>query len=395
MALLGDVAELAILLKLKNEVTRPLKNIERDLSHLNTTTGTVSGGMTKIGAGLATAAVRTAVIATSIAGSVGGIAIAATKAASDYQAAMELLRTQTGATQKEVDDMSVSVLELSKQLPQSATELAAGLYHIESAGFRGAKALDLLKTAAQGAATGQAELEDVTNAMIAADQSGVKGVQDMGAAMGTLNGIVGAGNMRMSDLTAAFGTGILSTAKTFGVSIQSVGAALADMTDQGIPAIDAATRLRMTMSLMAAPTSKAAKGMESIGLGSLDIAKAMRGPDGILGGVKLLAEHMQKAGLIDKQGNPNTKGAALLSSMFGGGRSSSAIMTLIGNLDLFQQKQDAVNKGATGFADAWTATNATVQVKMGELHSSIGGSSCSRSPRTSSTRCRGASPIRR
>ena len=72
--------------------------------------------------------------------------------------------------------------------------------------------------------------------------------------MGVLNAVVGAGNMRMEDLVAAFGTGLLSSAKAAGVSIQSVGAAIADMTYQGVPAQDAATRLRMSLSLLAAPS---------------------------------------------------------------------------------------------------------------------------------------------
>jgi len=129
--------------------------------------------------------------------------------------------------------------------------------------------------------------------------------------MGVMNAIVGAGNMRMADLTGALSTGILSVAKTFGVSIESVGAALADMTHQGIPAEEAATRLRMTLSLLGAPTTKAAGALKSIGLSTTDLAAAMRGPDGILGAVTLLRQHLDNSGLSA------TQTAALLSHAFG------------------------------------------------------------------------------
>src|SRR5574340_888680 len=66
--------------------------------------------------------------------------------------------------------------------------------------------------------------------------------------------IVGSGNMRMQDLADSMGTGILGTAKTFGVSLQDVGAALATLTDAGVPAVDAATRLSHTFVMMGAPT---------------------------------------------------------------------------------------------------------------------------------------------
>src|SRR5438046_3160334 len=79
-------------------------------------------------------------------------------------------------------------------------------------------------------------------------RSGIKGAQTFGQTASTVNAIIGAGNMRMEDFVAAIGTGILPSAKTFGVSLQSVGAGLALMTDEGVPAVDAATRLRMSLS---------------------------------------------------------------------------------------------------------------------------------------------------
>lgn len=283
-------------------------------------------------------------------------------AATDFGHAMELLKTQTGASQTEVDNMTSSVLELSKTLPTGPEDLATALYHVESAGIRGGKALDILRVASEGAATGGADLESVTNALIAANQSGVKGVKDMGSAMGTLNAIVGAGNMRMQDLADAMGTGVLSTAKNYGVTIQSVGAALASMTDQGIPAVDAATRLNSAMRLMAAPTSKAITELKSIGLGQYQLASDMRGPGGMLAAIADLKDHLDKSGLSA------TKQAALIAAAFGG-KQSGAILTLIGNVDLLRQKQQAVNTGAAGFGAAVASASQTAQWKFGQFQS--------------------------
>jgi TP901 family phage tail tape measure protein len=335
-------------------LTAGMATAKADVEGFGKSTSATAANVAK-GVGLAGAAV---------AGGVGIIGVESIKAATDYQSAMELLRTQTGASQAEVDSMSKSVLNLATQLPQSPEELAAGLYHVESAGKRGADALNILKTAAMGAAMGGANLEDVTNALIAADQTGIKGTENMSATMGTLNAIVGAGNMRMQDLTDAMGTGVLSTAKNYGVTIQSVGAAIADMTDQGIPAIDAATRLNSAMRLMAAPTTKAAKELKSIGLSQFQLASDMRGPGGMTSAIEDLKKHLDASGMSANQQ------AALIASAFGG-KQSGAILTLIGNVDLLQKKTDAVAKGASSFASGWQAAQGTTAQQAAELKSSF------------------------
>ena len=111
MNVFGQSAELAILLKLKDEVTGPLNNIDRSLSGLNTRTATVSGGLTKIGGGLALGAERLAIGLVAVGGSVAAVAVSATNAAAQYQSAMELVHTQAGATQAEVETISAALLE--------------------------------------------------------------------------------------------------------------------------------------------------------------------------------------------------------------------------------------------------------------------------------------------
>jgi hypothetical protein len=65
-----------------------------------------------------------------------GIGAAAGKMAIDFQAAMENIHTQAGASQKEVDKLSTKVLALAKTVPFGPTPLADALYHLESIGLR-------------------------------------------------------------------------------------------------------------------------------------------------------------------------------------------------------------------------------------------------------------------
>lgn len=341
---MSTVGELMILIAGNSApLSASLAKSEGELKAFSGTAAT-TGAAAGVGLGLA---------ATALAAGVGVFGVLSTKAAADFQAAMTLIQTQAGGSADEVRMMSDAILTLSPAVGFGPEALATALYHVESAGLRGSQALSVLTLAAQGAKVGHADLEAVTNALIATVNSGVGGVHNMSESMGVLNAITGAGNMRMQDLTAAFTTGILSVASTFGVSIQSVGAALADMTSQGVPAEAAATRLRMTLSLLGAPSATAAEQLKGIGLSSSDLANDLRS-GGIMGAVTDLKEHLEGAGLSA------TEQAQLISRAFGGGRSSSAIMILLNSLDQLGTAQDQINKGTGAFGDAWTKTQEEV-----------------------------------
>lgn len=349
------------------------------------------------------------------------------KAAMTFQQSMTLIHTQAGAVGEDINKMGQEVIALGPKVGQGPNELAQGLYHIESAGFRGAKAMEILTAAAKGATIGNANLETVTQAMIAATASGIKGVSSMSDAMGTMNAIVGSGDMRMEAFAHSLGSGILSTAQTFGLSLTDVGAAMATLTDNAVPADDAATRLRMTFSMIGAPSQAAAKAMQAIGLNATTLADDMRKPNGLLVAMEDLKSHlnkpvngsaftgsmaqataalkkmgmtsqeakdkigkigvggalaaaeMKKFGFTADQTNkmmsslgPNaTEQAVVLARAFGGGRTSGAILTLLGQMDRFKDKYKVAGDGAKNFGKAWETTTKTAVFQSKSLHASV------------------------
>ena len=287
-------------------------------------------------------------------GAIGVVGIAvglglAAKSAADFQAQMRLLTTQAGASNAEMENMSKGVLDMAASVGTAPEVLAQGLYHLESAGFRGATALDALRIAAEGAKVGNANLEDVTNALDAVLVAGVPEAKDMTGAMGELNAIVGAGDMRMQDLADAMGTGILASAKVFGLGLKDVGAALAVMGDNNIRGSDAATKLRMSISLMGATTSKAAAALKKVGIGSTELAEKMRS-GGLVAALKDLQDHLKKSGLSA------VEQARVLSEAFGGGKSAGTILLLLEQLDRLKTKEADITAGAGGFQKAWQQT---------------------------------------
>jgi TP901 family phage tail tape measure protein len=293
------------------------------------------------------------------------VGAAAVKEAIDFQTQMTKIQTQAGASASQVKQLSSAVLQLAPSTQQGPMQLAESLYHLKSVGLDDAQAMQALKTASDLAAVGGSNLEETTNAIAAAWRSGISGAQNFTQAAATVNAIIGAGKMRMQDFVNAMSTGILPAARTFGVSLKSVGAAMALMTDEGVPAQLAATRLRMSLSLLGAPSATAAKQLATIGFTSTDLANDMRTPGGILVAIGDLKSHLESAGLTA------TQQAALISRAFGGGQSSSAIMTMLNNLGTLQRKQEQIAAGMSKYGADVAAQRTTIQAQLDILRSSI------------------------
>ncbi|MEV7684462.1 phage tail tape measure protein [Streptomyces bungoensis] len=320
--------------------------------------GESAAGLERKTAGLGAAMAKGLAVGTLAVGALGVVSV---ESATKFQSSMTKISTQAGGSAKDVKVLSDQVLRLGGKVQQAPEELANSLYHLKSVGMDNAKAMQALLQASDLAAVGGASLEETTNALAGAWRTGIRGAGSFHQAVSTVNAVIGAGNMRMEDFNAAIGTGILASAKSFGLSLNQVGAALALMTDEGIPATDAATRLRMSFSLLGAPSQAAEKQLKKIGLTGLQLGQAMRGKDGLIGAIQLLKDHLDKSKLSA------ARQSQILSRAFGGGRSSSGILTLINNLDVLKQKQEQVNKSAGRFDDAVKQQRRTAEAQWKRL----------------------------
>lgn len=364
---------LQIIVNAVDNATGILKDVGGSLDILDTKSKSAAAAFSAAGAHMTS--MGQALIPASLGVSAG--MVVATKAAIDFEQKMELLRTQAGLTQTQVDGLKDKVLALGPVVGQGPTQLAEAFYHIASAGngiWGTAQMLDILKVSAQGAAIGQANLDDTTYSLTSALASNVQGAKNAAEMMSTLNAIVGAGDMRFQDLNGAIATGFLSTAATFGVSVQSMGTALATLTDNGEHADAAATRLRMTMALMAAPSTQAANVLKAIGLQGPEVVAAttamtealtkahvttttlaadMRQPNGIMVALKDLKTHLEASGVSADAAD------AILSRAFGGGQTDAAMLTLLQNLDRMKEKFTIIQEGTKKFGDDWAAQQDT------------------------------------
>ena len=308
---------------------------------------------------------------------VAAVGFESVKLAMNFDQTMELIHTQAGASQAEVEQLKQKVLELAPAVGIGPAKLAEGLYHIESTGMRGVAAMDVLKEAAKLAAIGMADLDDVTYAMSGVMSVGMKDVTNAADAISYMNATVGMGDMRMDALARAIGTGVLPSFKSAGLGMKDFSAALATIADNSVPADEAATRLRMTVALMSAPSMKAAGALQSIGIGATQLADDMRGPNGLLTAVMDLKTHLEESGKTASEQN------AVIEEAFGGGRTSGAILTLLEETDRLKSKYEQLGTAESRaaatdeawaqqqkqFSQQWHEFVATIQatgVKIGE-----------------------------
>ena len=297
------------------------------------------------------------------------VGVESVRMATTFQAQMTRIQTQAGGSARDVKVLTGAVLDLaSRRAQQSPQMLAQSLYHLKSVGMDNVHAMKALRAASDLAAVGGANLEDTTNALAGAWRSGIKGGGSFAHTAATVNAIIGAGNMQMADFVQSLSSGILPAARTFHVSLSSVGSAMALMTDEGIPAEVAATRLRMTLSLMGAPSSKAIAALNSIGLSAGSLARKMMQPGpagGLVGAVALLKQHLDASGLSA------VKQAQVIAHAFGGGRSSSAIETLLNNLGVLQRKQEQINSTISKYGSDVAAQRKTAGAEFDRLRAII------------------------
>lgn len=237
-----------------------------------------------------------------IAGTAGFAVIGAesVKMAGNFQSAAEHLVTDAGESQSALKGVEQGMLNISSATGTSASSIVDGMYHIESAGYHGKAALDLLKTAAEGAKTGGADLDTVaktlTGTMNAYNIPASKSVSVMNELIAT----VGSGDMRMQDLASSLGA-VAPQAAAAHISLAQVGGAIATMTGQNMSAQQATQDLAHTIRSLQAPNSVAINEMSQFGINANSVSKNL-GKNGLTGTLQSLSEtilsHMGPSGMV-------------------------------------------------------------------------------------------------
>lgn len=313
-------------------------------------------------------AMKTALLGVSI-GLIYGIA----KAAS-FQSEVTKLYTAAGLTGASMAQVSQQILKVGTATGFTGTQIAEAMYHPVSAGLSLKAALAAVTYGAQLAQIHGANLDDTMYALSSVMKAFNVQAGGAGQTAALLNSIVGQGDMRFQDFNQSV-KNWAPTAASMGISVQSMGAGLAYLTDRGNSAEVASTRLTMGLSMVTAGSKAAntflkdlgltsgsvalqnqslAATMNKAGLTTNRIAADLKKPDGIYVALLDLQTAFRKSGLSADQADQ------VMAKLFGGGRSDKAILSLMSNLDGLKQKYVSIGQGVSGYGNSWAKTQETV-----------------------------------
>lgn len=244
-----------------------LQGIDKSTSMLSLSTvalGTALGGLAVKGIGMATRAL----------GDMVGEAIAFDKAMLNVNSIAQVNDATFGR-------MKNSVIQLSTELPQSASKLAEGLYNIQSSGFAGEKGLIVLDAAAKAASAGLTDTNVSAAGLTAVLNSYGLKAGESARISDIMFETVNRGVLTFEELSQNIGS-TTSLAAPLGVSFEEVAAALSLMTRQGVNAAEATTSIESVMRSLLKPSAEATKLAGELGLGWNAAALESKGLVGVL-----------------------------------------------------------------------------------------------------------------
>ena len=183
----------------------------------------------------------------------------------EFSQRMAEVNTLTDMSATRFAALSEEITKLSKQVPQSADQLAAAEYDILSAGVALENSTTVLKLSAKAAVAGVTDTKTAVNVGLGVINAYGLGIGELKDVYDTLFSTVKQGVTTFPELAQSLGE-TLPTAKAAGVSYQDVAAAVAALTKAGIRTPQATTALRGAINALAAPAPEAKKRLEEMGI---------------------------------------------------------------------------------------------------------------------------------
>jgi len=279
-------------------------------------------------------------------GIVGGLALAVKQAVA-FEREMRNVNSIAKLSETQFKSLSKQVLGLSKETAQAPKTLAKGLYDIVSSGFKANDAIKILRVSAKAASAGLTDTATATKAINAALNAYHLQATDARKVSDILFQTVNKGVLTFEELAQNMGD-LVPAAAPLGVTLEEVGAAIATITLQGVPAAEAATRVKNTMLQLASPSKALSSLLKEQGFASGGAAIQANGFVGVLQ-------------LLDKATHGNVTATAALTPEI---RALLGVVGLTGkNLDTYEatlKSMAGAQQGAGATAKAFAEQSKSV-----------------------------------
>lgn len=265
----GTIAELVV------KIGADISGLQRGLSQANSAVTNIGKGMTKAGAALSIGLTAPLV----------AIGKASVDAATDFDREMRNIQSISKQTNTEIAALGQTFIGMSTDMrvtTDSAAELAAGFYNIQSSGFAGADAMTVLKAATMAASAGLTTTDVAATAIVATLNSYGQGAEMATHVSDVLFKTVDIGVLSFEELASNIGN-VTGTANIAKVPIEQLGAAYATMTKGGISAAEATTAINRVMLAFISPTKQASAAAKAYGV---ELSATALAEKGLYGAIK-------------------------------------------------------------------------------------------------------------
>src|SRR5690625_5089123 len=209
-----------------------------------------------------------------------GVALAgglgyAVKVTADFESAMSRVGALSGATDKEMAELTQTAKDLGVTTVFSSSEAAEGMQYLSMAGFETNEIIAAMPGLLNTAAAGQLDLgtaADITSNILSG--FGIEATET-GRVADVLTKAFTSSNTTMESLGESFKM-LAPTANAPGVPIEDAAAAVGLLGDAGIQGSMAGSQLSRALTRLAGPASQAADVMEEIGFNAFGSSGKMK-----------------------------------------------------------------------------------------------------------------------
>ena len=237
---------------------RAIKRSVNASKHFDSRMGRMSKGAILGLTGMATAATGLGV----------AFGVQSVKAAVSFETALSRIVGLAGQSQKQVKSWGEQLVQLGPKLGKSPQELAEALYFIASSGVPASKAMNTLIVSAKASAAGLGETQVVADAVTSVMNAYAGSNMTAARAADVLTATVREGKGEADEFAGVIGN-IAAFSSRLKVPFESVGAALAAMTQLGTDPHTAAVQLSAFYSQILKVSAPMEKKAAKMGLGDL------------------------------------------------------------------------------------------------------------------------------
>jgi len=190
--------------------------------------------------------------------------------------------TITDMTKSQLDSLGSQLERLSSSIPQSAQQLAAGLYDAFGSGITDvAEAMQVLEVAAKAGQAGATSTAVAMDALTSAINAYGMEASQAGELADVMFRAMDKGKLTFEEIAGNLGQ-VISTAAVAGVKFEEIAASFATLTKGGVGAAEAATAVNQTILSIIQPSEQAAAYAKQLGIEFNAAALASKGLSGVL-----------------------------------------------------------------------------------------------------------------